>query len=270
MPASRSVPVRTHCPYCALQCGIAMTPAGPGTGRGPALGEQAGAAAYVVAGASPAGTPLDVTPRTDVATNAGGLCQKGWTAADLLSSPERLTRPLMRDRSEGPDAQFRAVSWEVALDRIAAELTEVRDAHGADANGIFGSGGLTNEKAYLLGKFVRLALGSPNHRLQRPLLHGVGGGGAEPGLRHRPRHALPGHGHRRTKTLMLWGANFAETMPPIMQWVHEQRAAGGQLIVVDPRRTETARAAHAPPAADAGHGSAAGATASCTWLIEES
>ncbi len=243
MPASRSVPVRTHCPYCALQCGIAMTPTGRGPSRGRAAAGQAGADAYVVAGASPAGTLLEVTPRTDVATNAGGLCQKGWTATDLLSSPERLTRPLMRDRSEGPDAQFRAVSWEVALDRIAAELTAARDAHGADANGIFGGGGLTNEKVYALGKFARVALGTSsidyNGRwcMSSAAAAGMRAFGVDRGM------PFPVTDIAEAKALMLVGANIAETMPPLVRQLTAQRAAGGKLIVVDPRLTPTAKLA---------------------------
>jgi assimilatory nitrate reductase catalytic subunit len=47
-----------------------------------------------------------------------------------------------------------------------------------------------------------------------------------------------------THTLLLWGSNIADTMPPLMQWVHKQRERGGKLIVVDPRRTDTAKLAH--------------------------
>src|SRR5713226_8466288 len=117
----------THCPYCALQCGMNL----------------AGYAGNV-----------SVEPR-DFPSNRGGLCLKGWTSADLLSSPERLTSPLARD-SRG--AEFHAVSWDEALDRIAAGIRAAQQRYGRDAVGVFGGGGLTHEKAYLLGKFARVAL----------------------------------------------------------------------------------------------------------------
>src|SRR5205807_1243976 len=66
------MPVSTHCPYCALQCGMTLTPAG------------------------------------EVGAGSGGLCRKGWTSADLLRSPQRLTSPLVRDRKGGP---LREASW---------------------------------------------------------------------------------------------------------------------------------------------------------------
>ena len=62
----------THCPYCALQCAITIS--FPGT---------------------TAGEPL-ITPR-DFPVNRGGLCQKGWTSAELLRVPDRLTAPLLRE-----------------------------------------------------------------------------------------------------------------------------------------------------------------------------
>ena len=54
--------------------------------------------------------------------------------------------------------QLRPVSWEVALDRAAREITTVQERYGRDAVGVFGGGGLTNEKAYTLGKFARVGL----------------------------------------------------------------------------------------------------------------
>ncbi|HVU49985.1 MAG TPA: molybdopterin oxidoreductase family protein, partial [Polyangia bacterium] len=47
----------------------------------------------------------------------------------------------------------------------------------------------------------------------------------------------------RTEVLVLWGGNPADTMPPLMQWVNQQKERGGKLVVIDPRRTETARLA---------------------------
>src|SRR3569833_218780 len=104
-------------------------------------------------------TLLHVAPRPDFPTNKGGLCQKGWTSTDLLARKDRLTTPLMRDR-KGLD--LRPVSWDVALDRLACEITQVQRLYGRAAVGVFGGGGLTNEKAYLLGKFARVALRTSN------------------------------------------------------------------------------------------------------------
>jgi len=88
---------------------------------------------------------VEVAPRR-FPTNKGGLCQKGWTAAELLTSPDRLMSPLLRE-SRGDD--LRPASWDEALDRIVAQFMRAQERYGRDAVGVLGGGGLTNEKAYL-------------------------------------------------------------------------------------------------------------------------
>ncbi|MEU5723198.1 molybdopterin oxidoreductase family protein [Micromonospora sp. NPDC047738] len=204
--------VATHCPYCALQCGMVLREA---EGR------------------------IEVVPR-DFPTNRGGLCQKGWTAAELLDHPDRLATPLLRDR---PGAPLRPASWDEALDRVAAGIRAVQDRHGPDAVAVFGGGGLTNEKAYALGKFARVALRTRhidyNGRwcMSSAAAAGLRTFGVDRGL------PFPLADLGRADTLLLVGANPAETMPPLLRHLADQRARGGQLIVVDPRLTATARQA---------------------------
>nr|WP_204290560.1 molybdopterin oxidoreductase family protein [Micromonospora gifhornensis] len=204
--------VATHCPYCALQCGMTLR-------------EQDG--------------PVSVLPR-QFPTNRGGLCQKGWTSAELLTHPDRLTTPLLRDPTSG---ELRPASWEAALDRIATGIGEVQRRHGRDAVAVFGGGGLTNEKAYALGKFARVTLGTRNidyngrFCMSSAAAAGMRAFGVDRGL----PFPLSDLGH--ADTLLLVGANPAETMPPLVRWLTELRQRGGTLIVVDPRLTATARQA---------------------------
>jgi len=180
-----------------------------------------------------------VAPR-DFPTNRGGLCQKGWTSASLLAHPERLTTPLMRDRKGG---ELRPVSWEIALERIAHEIRAAQERYGRDTVGIFGGGGLTNETAYLLGKFARVALRTPhidyNGRfcMSSAAAASIKAFGVDRGLPF-PLDDIPG-----AESILLIGSNVVETMPPVMQYFDEQRRRGGNLIVVDPRATRTAQGA---------------------------
>ncbi|HVL82823.1 MAG TPA: molybdopterin oxidoreductase family protein [Pseudonocardia sp.] len=199
-----TAPVATHCPYCALQCGQWVDTAG------------------------------NVRARA-VRTGGGGLCQKGWTAGTLLHHPQRLTTPLMRARRDAPLA---AAGWDAALGHVAGRLLALRTEHGPDAVAVFGAGGLTNEKAYLLGKFARVALGTSqidyNGRFCMSSAAAAGNRafGVDRGLPF-PVSDLDG-----AQVVVLVGANVAETMPPLMG--HLARA---RLVVVDPRRTPTAERA---------------------------
>src|SRR5918999_3398163 len=202
--------VPTHCPYCALQCAMTLRPRPDGG--------------------------ADVEPR-DFPVNGGGLCRKGWTAAELLSSPDRLTTPLMRRTRTAP---LEPVSWDAALDRIAAELRRIQDAHGRDAVAVFGGGGLTNEKAYLLGKFARVALGTANIDYNGRFCMSSAAAAANAAFGVDRGLPFPVTDIASAGAVLLVGANVAETMPP---FVRHLPGAGDDrgLIVVDPRRSQTAR-----------------------------
>jgi len=197
----------THCPYCGLQCAMSVT----------------GSAAVAV-----------IAPR-EFPTNRGGLCQKGWTAASLLAHPDRLTTPLLRDT---PGGVLREASWTEALDHVVAGLRRAQSLGGPDGVAVFGGGGLTNEKAYLLGKFARVALGTSNidyngrFCMSSAAAAGLRSFGVDRGL------PFPVSDLTSAAAILLLGGNVAETMPPFMGHLATAVDAGG-LIVADPRRTPT-------------------------------
>jgi assimilatory nitrate reductase catalytic subunit len=202
----------THCPYCAFQCGIYLS--GPRTSA-------------------------TITGNQYFPVNKGGLCIKGWTAGDLLVHPERLLTPLARDAS----GTLVPVTWDEALERIARTFQQLQATSGRDAIGVFGGGSLTNEKAYLLGKFARVALCTSNidyngrFCMSSAASASIKAFGIDRGL------PFPLEDLARTEVMLLVGSNIAETMPPIMQYIEAQRARGGQMLVIDPRATTTTRAA---------------------------
>ncbi|MEU9089247.1 molybdopterin oxidoreductase family protein [Streptomyces sp. NPDC087901] len=215
MTSTATAATATHCPYCALQCGMSLRP---------------------VAGDA----VVEVEERTDFPVNRGALCGKGRSAPAVLSSAVRLTGPLVRNTVSG---ELEPAGWDEALARIADGVRSTRAEHGADAVGVFGGGGLTNEKAYALGKFARVVLGTSqidyNGRFcmssaaaahQRAF-------GLDRGLPF-PLEDIP-----RTGCVILVGSNLAETMPPALRYLTELRENGGRLIVIDPRRTRTAEQA---------------------------
>lgn len=202
----------THCPYCSLQCGMTL---------------------------AREGRRLEVRER-DFPVNRGALCRKGWTATGLRGSRERLTTPLLRDRAGG---ELRAVTWDEALDVVAARLRHLQVEHGPDSVAVFGGGGLTNEKAYLLGKLARVALRTSridyNGRwcMSSAASAGNQAFGIDRGL------PFPLADIEHTDVLVLVGSNLAETMPPAARHLDRLRENGGHVVVVDPRRTPTAERA---------------------------
>ena len=186
------------------------------------------------------GPALEVQSWPEFPVNEGAMCRKGWTAGELRGHRERLTTPLVRDRATG---ELRAASWDEALDLVATRLLELRADRGADSVAVFGGGGLTNEKAYQLGKLARVALGTSqvdyNGRwcMSSAASAGNRAFGIDRGL------PFPLADLEQTDVVVLVGSNLAETMPPAARHLDRLRERGGKVVVIDPRLTSTAERA---------------------------
>ena len=207
------MPTLTHCPYCSLQCGMTL---------------------------ARAGRELQVQPWPEFPVNEGGLCRKGWTATGLRGHRERLTRPLLRDRATG---ELRAAGWDEALDLVAERLRALQAESGPDAVAVFGGGGLTNEKAYALGKFARVALRTSQVDYNGRWCMSSAASAANQAFGIDRGLPFPLADLEQTDVLVLVGSNLAETMPPAARHLDRLRERGGTVVVVDPRRTPTAERA---------------------------
>ncbi len=202
------VATETHCPYCSLQCGMRLS------GR----------------------RTVEVAPWPEFEVNAGALCRKGWTSPALLRDRERLTTPLLRDDS----GSFRTATWDEALGYVARRIVELQAESGHDAIAVFGGGGLTNEKAYTLGKLARAVLRTSQVDYNGRWCMSSAASASNRALGLDRGLPFPLADVEQTDVLVLVGSNLAETMPPAARHLDALRARGGQVVVVDPRRTPTA------------------------------
>jgi assimilatory nitrate reductase catalytic subunit len=201
--------VSTHCPYCAVQCGMNLLVADN----------------YVVG----------FEPRYDFPVNEGRLCPKGVTAYLQTHHPDRLLHPLIKR-----NGAFEKATWDEALDLIASKFKAIQEKYGKDAIGIYSGSSLTTEKTYLMGKFARVGLQTRyidyNGRLC--MVSAAAGNNKAFGI---DRAANPWVDIPLAEVLILAGANCAETFPVLNKFLWQQRDNGGRWIVIDPRETPTAR-----------------------------
>lgn len=173
----------------------------------------------------------------------GYICPKATALADLHTDPDRLRKPLVREGT-----QWREASWNAALDLVAERLQAIRDAHGKDAVAIY-QGNPTAHNLGLLtyGQLLLRTLGTRNaysatsldqlpHMLAALLMFG-----------NQLLMAVPDID--RSELFICMGANplasngSLMTAPDVRSRLDAIRARGGRVVVLDPRRTETAERA---------------------------
>ncbi len=124
--------VLTTCPYCGCGCNF-----------------------YLIADRD--GEITGVIPSREHPVSQGKLCVKGWNVHEFVNSPDRLSRPLIKESGTLQEA-----TWDEALKKTAAKLQEIIKKYGPDAVGFFSSAKCTNEENFLFAKFARAVVGTNN------------------------------------------------------------------------------------------------------------
>jgi assimilatory nitrate reductase catalytic subunit len=210
------VTTRATCPYCGTGCGVLIE--------------------------TRDGQVTSVKGDPDHPANFGRLCTKGstlhLTATPAVQQQVRLLTPMKRTR-RGEAAH--PIPWDTALEEAADRIAAIIRQHGPQAVGFYGSGQLLTEDYYVLNKLVKGLIGTNNIDTNSRLCMSSAvagykatlGSDAPPACYDDFRHA---------QTLMIIGANTAYAHPILFRRIEDARAANPdlKLIVVDPRRTETA------------------------------
>jgi anaerobic selenocysteine-containing dehydrogenase len=167
------------------------------------------------------------------------ICGKVRRFPERVYGEDRLLYPAIRQGAKG-QGTFTRVTWDEALDHIAARMLEIREAHTAEAILPFcygGSNGLltqdTNDAVLFRGfrtsRLARTVCAAPTGAANQALY------GKMPGITY--------HDYPHAKLIVLWGVNPAASGIHLMPFLKEARAAGAKLVVIDPRATALARQA---------------------------
>jgi assimilatory nitrate reductase catalytic subunit len=203
--------VKTHCCFCGVQCGIQLK----------VRDEQI----------------VGFEPWEEFPVNRGKLCPKGVKRYLQNNHPDRLLSPLIRT-----DSGFAQASWDDALTQVVGSIRRIQATYGRDAFAVLSGASLTNEKAYLMGKFARVALGTANIDYNGRLCM-VAAGTANKMAFGIDRAANPWSDIPLADCIFITGSNIGECFPILTDYVWQARDQGAKLIVVDPRMTPIARTA---------------------------
>jgi assimilatory nitrate reductase catalytic subunit len=211
--------VKSTCPYCGVGCGVVIE----------AEGDRI----------------VGVRGDPDHPANFGKLCSKGstlhLTARARTEGQGRATRPLRRAGRAGP---LIPVAWDAALDEIADRLAATVERHGPDSIGFYVSGQLLTEDYYVFNKLAKGLVGTNNIDTNSRLCMSSAVSGYKQSLGvDAPPCSYADIDH--ADCLFIAGSNTAWAHPILFRRIEAARAAKPslKLIVVDPRKTETAREA---------------------------
>jgi len=201
--------IPTTCPYCGSGCGFYLKVKN---------GELVG-----------------VAPSKNHRVSQGRLCVKGVHAWQGVINGDRITEPLIKNKG-----RFVKAGWDEALDLIANRLNQIKERHGPDSIGVWGSARCTNELNYLAQKFARAVLGTNNidhcaRACHSPTVAGLvrafGSGAMTNSIDELKASAC----------IFAIGSNATEAHPLIGWRIRTAKDKGSKIIVADPRNIDMAK-----------------------------
>jgi anaerobic selenocysteine-containing dehydrogenase len=183
------------------------------------------------------GQAVGLTPTSDYPVNRGLACPKGWEALSVLDAGDRATVPLLKDAA----GRRRPVDWHTALTEMTDRFRSIQAVHGAASIAFLSTGQIATEEMALLGAVTKFGMG---------ILHGDGNtrqcmATAVVAYKQAFGFDAPPYTYQdleESDCIVLIGSNMCIAHPILWERVM-RNSHNPEIIVVDPRRTETAMAA---------------------------
>jgi len=183
------------------------------------------------------GSAVNLSPDASYPVNLGMACPKGWEALTPLSAADRAKTPLVR----GARGELQPVSWPVAIREFCTRVRAVQQRHGAESVAFLGSGQLPTEELLFFGSLAKFGLG---------LVHGDGNtrqcmATAATAYKESFGFDAPPYTYRdfeQSDVIVLVGSNLCIAHPILWERVCSN-PHHPEIVVIDPRATETAQAA---------------------------
>ncbi len=181
--------------------------------------------------------PVNVTASASYPVNLGAACPKGWESLSVLDSKDRGTMPLLKD----VNGRQQIVGWDIALETFCNRFKSIQNLHGNESTAWIGTGQITNEDLALLGALAKFGMG---------WVHGDGNtrqcmASAVTAYKQTFGFDAPPYTYadlEASDTLIFVGSNPCIAHPIMWQRVMRNQRHP-DIIVIDPRMTETAAAA---------------------------
>ena len=181
-----------------------------------------------------------MVPYKDGQANRGHSCVKGRFALGYVSHPDRILKPMIREKITDP---WQEVSWDEALAYTASKFRQIQASHGQNSIGGITSSRCSNEETYLVQKLIRAGFGNNNVDTCARVCHSPTGYGLKTTFG-TSAGTQNFDSVEHTDVVIVIGANPTDGHPVFGSRLKKRLRQGAKLIVIDPRRIDLVKTPH--------------------------